>query len=60
MKYNEQVWVIFNEANNEIIESGDNSLPLIFDNENDALDILDYFNGHHCLVVRKAIIAYSI
>ena len=41
MKYNESVWIVWDIRKEWIAESGDNSLPFIFDNENDALDVAD-------------------
>lgn len=41
MKYDEPVWVVWDIRRGWIAESGDNSLPFIFDNENDARDIAD-------------------
>lgn len=41
MRYDESIWIVWDTRKGWIAESGDNSLPLIFDNENDALDVAD-------------------
>ena len=41
MKYDEPIWVVYDLRKGLIAESGDNSLLLMFDNENDALDCAD-------------------
>ena len=41
MKCYQPVWIVEDIRDGHIAESGDNSLPFIFDNENDALDVAD-------------------
>jgi len=41
MKYEDDVWVIIDLRSGFMAESGDNSLPLIFDDEDCALDCAD-------------------
>lgn len=35
------MWMVYDIRTGQLAESGDNALPLIFDNENDALDCAD-------------------
>jgi hypothetical protein len=41
MNFGDEVWVVYDLRNQWIVDSGENSLPLIFDNENEALDHAD-------------------
>lgn len=55
MKYNEPLFVVYDIRRDYLAESGDNSLLLIFDNENDALDCADQsqFWEVHEVVIRR-------
>lgn len=41
MRYDEPVWAVWDILRGWIADDGHSSLPLIFDNENDALDVAD-------------------
>jgi len=41
MKCGEKIWVIYDTRTGNIAESGDNSLPLIFEDEDAARDCAD-------------------
>lgn len=53
MKYETPVWIVYDVRRGWIAESGDNSLPLIFDNKNEALD---YAEASQFWEVHKAFI----
>ncbi len=55
MTYDKPVWIVYDSRRGWFAESGDNSLPFIFDNENDALDVADesqFWEVHQAFIRR--------
>lgn len=58
MKYDELIWIVYDLRTGSVAESGDNSLPLIFDNENEALEVADeshFWEVHQAIIERKVV-----